>query len=229
MSNRFCTNLCDVVCIIFSVTALSLSVYSFAGQFELEKSTPSSGAGFHLLSCPKLFEIKSSDFKSKYSDIRLNKESTEKLMTMLKESLEHAHVLHAGKPTSKRGIQTIYHAVEEQMGDAKEVDINIPQNNDNVHLCEILQTILDEQLDKTNNRQGQALGKGEQQVTISIMKLETQKQESFLLRGARAVRSAPILESVVKMTHLDDGLSALVAKAKEMDFTFTVRDAVMIA
>ena len=242
-------------CITFALTALYLSVESVMEQQQqqqqqgsFEKSTAVSGSGFHLLSCPKLFKgtntgtiEANNNGKNKYSDIRLSKESTEKLMTMLKDSLQHAHVFHAGGTTtataatnnnnnanSNRAHRTIANAVEGKIGNEHdEVDINIPRKTDNNSLCAILETILDEQIESNNNNNNNnnndaavmpSSDNGDQHVTISIMKLDSPgATDSVFLRGARLVRNTPIVDSVFKMTNLDEGLEALLEKAKTVD------------
>lgn len=203
MSSPRSSVFCDIVCVTLAVVALYMSVSMFMDHMGLERSDASSGSGFHLLSCPKLFE--SADDTANYNDIHLSQESTDQLMTMLKESLEHAHVLHTGKDNHgvRRGISQ---AVEQQIGNDEEVDINVPRKSDNNHLCDILKTILDEQGDSSTADDGH--------VTISIMKLETEEQESLFLRGARLFRSAPIVDRVLKLTNLDDKLEKLITKAQ---------------
>jgi hypothetical protein len=218
MTNRCFSVLCDVICVAFSLAVIYASVSSVIGQVGLEKASPSlSGSGFHLLSCPKLFRQQQSaeDFKSKYSDIHLNKESTDKLMNLLNESLLHAHVLKTGKDHPKHAHKTITDAVEEQIGEGQQVDINVPRKSDNAHLCHILENILDEQAESEKSS-GQ-LQQDDPHVTISIMKLETKDVESPLLRGARLIRNSPIVDQVLmKMITLDGRMKEFLQSAKDV-------------
>lgn len=208
---------CDMLCIGFSLIALYLSAVNLFGQAFLDKSTASSGAGFHLLSCPKLFEENGSElnFKNRYSNIQLDSESSEKLMNKLKDSLTHARVLHAGRDDHKglrtyRGIEA---AVEKKIGGV-DVDINIPRKFDNKHLCGILKEIFDEQIEKDNVRPKQ---KGDQQITISLLKLDSDKDDSIISAGVNYIRRAPPIHSLMKMASMNKGISEIIEKAKGID------------
>jgi hypothetical protein len=217
----------DVVFVFFSFAALCMLVATLMDIPYLEKSSTESGSGFHLLSCPELFgkqTTDSADFRNKYSDMHLSNESTTKLMTMLKESLEHSRVVHAGADESNesRFQRTISKAVEETVGDGREVDVNIPRRSDNKNLCDILKDIMDEQI---ATQDGQLPESGASEVTISILKVHHEKTESFFLRGARLIRSTPLIGSMMKMANVDGDLSDLVERAKQIDFGAKFREA----
>jgi hypothetical protein len=62
------------ICVLFSIAAMYMLVGTTLVDFpSLEKSLAESGSGFHLLSCPKLFEkhatMIAADIRSKYSNI----------------------------------------------------------------------------------------------------------------------------------------------------------------
>lgn len=222
----------DALCVLFSITAMYMLISTLMELPLLEKSSAESGSGFHLLSCPKLFEkhsTSSADIRSKYSDIRLNNESTEKLMTMLKDSLEHSRVLHAGMdvPNESRFQRNIAKALEETVGDGKEVDVNIPRRSDNKNLCDILSEIMDDQLDA----QGELQPNSETpQITISILKVDHQESnDSVFLRGARLIRNTPLIGGMMKMANLDDRLSDLVEKAKQVDLDSEFRNSATVS
>jgi hypothetical protein len=214
---------CDVLCICVSLTAIYWSAVNIFGQASLDKSTASSGSGFHLLSCPKLFEENGSElnFKNKYGNIQLDSESTEKLMNKLKDSLSHAHVLHSGRD-NKKGLRTyrgIEAAVKEKTGGA-EIDINIPTKVDNKHLCGILKEIVDEQIEKDRVM---PKDEGDQHVTLSIMKLDSEEDDSLFSVGARYVRRAPLVQSLIHMANLDEGIGEIIEKAKQIDLVGALR------
>ena len=227
MAKTFLSIAGDAVCVLLSIATMYMFVATLLDLRSFEKSSAESGSGFHLLSCPKLFEkhaTSSADIRSKYSDIRLNNESTEKLMAMLKDSLEHSRVLHAGvdAPNESRFLRNIAKAMEETIGDGREVDVNIPRRSDNRNLCDILAEIMDEQLDMQSDQQPDS---EVPQITISILKVDHESNDSVFLRGARLIRNTPLIGGLLKMANLDDGVSDLVEKAKHIDLDSKFREA----
>ena len=220
--NKSCiTTTFDVIIVSCCVIALCVIVSSIISLSSFEKSSLSSPSGYHLLSCPKLFEGDNGtlDFKNKYSDIRLSLESTEKLVSKLKESLEHSRVLHTGGDTVKesRLNRKISNALEEAMG-GMEIDINVPRRVDNRNLCAVLVDILDEQIQNLNSQPSDA---GAPYVSISIIKLDRSQEnhESLLLRGSRLIRKAPLIEHMMRVAGPDKGLRDLLGNAKSVHLT----------
>lgn len=237
-NSKFCGFLCDVFCVVFAISSLYLAVVSVLSNINAEKPNPNaSGSGFHLLSCPHLFEQQSSgETNQKYSDIHLNAVSTEKLMTMLRSSLQHAHVLHAGSEAHKKSSSSsVVTAVEERLGADKQIDVNIPRKGDNAHLCDTLKQIIDEQIEDEENDPTLEPG---QHVTISIMKLSDEddsknKRDSLLLRGAKKLQTisdGPVMDHVVmKLTNLDDKLRKAITAVKQSDAFQVAKDAAKLA
>ncbi len=200
-------------------------------HFSLEKSSATSATGFHLLSCPKLFKRRGSDsdnFQSKYSNIRLNEQSTAKLMTTLENSLGHARVMHAGANVhSESRFQRNIAKVVEETARGTAIDINIPGRSDSKNVCEILKDIMDEQIEMDSNLQPDD---GAPHLTISILKVNDDNNgQSIFLRGSRLIRNTPLIGHIMKMANLNDGLSYLVEKAKQIDLDAAYREAATVA
>jgi hypothetical protein len=135
--------------------------------------------------------------------------------------------LHAGRD-GKKGLRTyrgIEAAVEEKIGGV-DVDINIPRKFDNKHLCGILKEIFDEQIDKDTVL---PRGKGEQQVTISLMKLDSDKDNSIFSSGVSYIRRAPPIQSLMQMASLKGGLGEIIEKARGIDLVGMMNSAAKVA
>ncbi|KAI2493602.1 hypothetical protein MHU86_20926 [Fragilaria crotonensis] len=192
----------DVLCVFCGIASLYFLAATAVDHLSLEKSSATSATGYHLLSCPKLFKGRGTDSESKYTNIRLNEQSTAKLMASLENSLGNARVVHAGaKASSESRFQRNIAKVVEESGRGEDIDINIPGRSDNKNLCDILQDIMDEQIEMDSGLQPDD---GAPHLTISILNLPPENNDSLLLRGSQFIRSSPLMSYVLKMVNLND-------------------------
>lgn len=195
---------------MFAIASLVLSLISVLKSSQADRPSPeASEAGLHLLSCPQIFGVDNDgkDADGKYLNIRLSMVTSEKLMGALKDSMQHARVVHTGNSDKKNPshFTTLSKSISDQIGleDEQSVDVNVPRRSDNPHLCEVLKSIID----------GNPVKESDSSMTISILKLERKDSSSSLLRGAKRVIHPLFDQIVVKLSDLDHAFKSALTSA----------------
>lgn len=185
---------------MIATASLAFSLISIVKSSQADRpSLEASEAGLHLLSCPQIFgeDNEGKDTDGKYLHIRLSLAASENLMGALKDSMQHARVVHTGNSNKKNPTHftTISKSISDQIGldDEQSVDVNVPRRSDNSHLCEVLKSIID----------GNPVEESDSSMTISILKLERKDSSSSILRGAKRVIHPLFDQIVVKLSDLD--------------------------
>mmetsp|Transcript_9362 Transcript_9362/g.14466 ORF Transcript_9362/g.14466 Transcript_9362/m.14466 type:complete len:224 (+) Transcript_9362:29-700(+) len=171
-----------VLTAFFLGTNYSNKLDGVLGATTSDELHSSSGSGFHLLSCPHIFDKQ----QTESNELLLTKQSAEKLISILSSSRTHASVLKTNRDGLGRGAlyRSISEAVEKKIGqEATEVDISVPRKVNNKEACKALEKIIEE-----DKRERELQTDDEFEVRISILKLDNSQSGSILLRGARSLK-----------------------------------------
>eukprot|EP00547_Thalassionema_nitzschioides_P013013 CAMPEP_0194259670 /NCGR_PEP_ID=MMETSP0158-20130606/44147_1 /TAXON_ID=33649 /ORGANISM="Thalassionema nitzschioides, Strain L26-B" /LENGTH=226 /DNA_ID=CAMNT_0038999565 /DNA_START=56 /DNA_END=732 /DNA_ORIENTATION=- len=208
MNNQYFHNVLS--CIQLSV--MIATVFTFAG-FVLDlkplemitlpsASTTSDGTGLHLLTCPTIFEKYEgkTGIAGKIEGIQLNQDSAEKLLAMVRESMNHAHVAQTDEknvPWYQRPMSGYLAKEIRDITTESTSGVNIHRNdNDSKSVCKFLESIIEEQIEKesyapNNNDESYY-------ATISMAKFSGDHNNWRFLRGARSsISEIPIVNKVV--------------------------------
>jgi len=174
-----CTILRDLfVTLVFVAAFYYLSTF-YRVDIPLEKGGETD-PGLHLLSCPQIFKDEGANA---YLDLHMSVASQERLLDAIQESRESSHIFH-----TKKGLKTgVPNSLQTEIDVENGYDVNVPATADNERLCNVIQSILDEQQQHDNSEED---SEEEVSLSVSILKLKNDDKANPLLRGVQLVKAS---------------------------------------